>query len=74
MTLSPDDPDIDLGLEEVYSGVAAGLLAVHLHAAVDALLERFHHALPEDEGDHDGDELDQVQAAQTQRILKQERG
>ena len=62
----------DLGLKKVHGGVAAGLLAVHLHAAVDSLLERLHHPLPEDEGDHDGDKLDQVEAAQTQGILKQE--
>ena len=62
----------DLGLKKVHGRVAACLLAVHLHAAVDSLLERLHHPLPEDEGDHDGDKLDQVEAAQTQGILKQE--
>ena len=63
-----------LRLQEVHGRVAAGLLAVHLHTPVDPFLECLHHPLPEDEGDHDGDQLDQIQAAQTQRILKPERG
>ena len=50
--------------------VALSLLAVELHTLVYPLLEGVCHALPEDEADHDGDELYQVETAETQRILK----
>ena len=62
--------DTNLRLEKVHGLVTLGLLPVELHALVDPLLESLHHALPEDEADHDGDELYQVETAETQRILK----
>ena len=60
----------NLRLEKIHSIVTLGLLPVQLHALVDALLECLHHPLSEDEGDHDGDELDEKEAAKTERILK----
>ena len=50
--------------------VALSLLAVELHTLVYPLLEGVCHPLPEDEADQDGDELYQVETAETQRILK----
>ena len=50
--------------------VALSLLAVELHTLVYPLLEGVCNALPEDEADHDSDELYQVETAETQRILK----
>ena len=57
-------------LKEVHSLVTPSLFPVQLHALVDALLESLHHPLSEDEGDHEGDELYQVDAAQAEGILK----
>ena len=62
----------NLRLEKIHCIVALGLLPVQLHALVDALLESLHHAVSEDEGDHDGDELYEKEAAKTKRILKRE--
>ena len=62
----------NLRLEKIHCIVALSLLPVELHALVDALLESLHHAVPEDEGDHDGDELYEKETAETERILKRE--
>ena len=62
-----------LRLEKIYCIVTLGLLPVQFHALVDALLEGLHYPFSEDEGDHNGDELYQKEAAKTERILKIEK-
>ena len=70
MSDSENTSATNLRLEKIHGIVALGLLPVQLHALVDALLESLHDALSEDEGDHDGNELYEKEAAKTERILK----
>ena len=57
------------GLQDVNGLAGLGHLAVHLHTLVDPLLECLCDPLPEDEGDHDCNQLQQVNTTKAQRIL-----
>ena len=56
-------------LEDVNGLAGLGHLAIHLHTLVDAVLESHCDPVPEDEGDHDGDQLQQVHTTKAQGIL-----